>query len=317
VKRLLALCGILASPAVFGAAGTQSARPPALLTYSVVYPAGHPGGSGGGLCLARSDGSRRVRLTQRQEDRAASWSPNGRRVLFARGPTGGAAVRILVADTRGRVVRELVPAGANADPAWAPDGSRIAYVSRDRGNRLVVVTAAGRPVAEISGRGRVVSKPTWSPDGRRIAFTEELDIDTGRQSATSRIVVTDADGTDRRVLVSLAADPAWSPDGSKVAYVAFPSRLAEAGDIAVVNADGTGAHTLTATREAESRPAWSPSGRLIAFARGTTATGSAIVLVSTSGGTEHIAVRRRAYGAVDPAWRPRALLPRARRPACS
>ena len=73
MKRLLALCGIGASLAVTGATDTQSARPPTLLTYAVE--------SSGGLCLARPDGTRRVRLTA-GKDQAPSWSPNGRRVVF-------------------------------------------------------------------------------------------------------------------------------------------------------------------------------------------------------------------------------------------
>ena len=313
MKRFLALCGILASPALAGAADLKSAKPPALLTYSVSYGLGQPGG----LCMGRSDGTRRVRLTRRQEDRSASWSPNGRRVVFARGANGGSSVRILVADTRGRVVRELAPAGLNADPAWSPTGGRIAYVSRDRGSQVVIVTTTGQRVGVISGRTRLLSRPTWSPDGRRLAFAEELDIDGAQQSATSRIVVSNADGSGRRVLVALAADPAWSPDGSKIAYVAFSSRLAAAGDVAVINANGTGGHTLNSTPQAESRPAWSPNGRLIAFARATTPTATAVLLVPSPGGAERAIARPRAASTLDPAWRPQVKLPKARRSACS
>jgi Tol biopolymer transport system component len=304
VKRLLALCGIGASLAVTGATDTRSARPPTLLTYAVE--------SSGGLCLARPDGSRRVRLT-RGKDQAPSWSPNGRRVVFAR--QVGTASRIVVADTRGRVVRSLTQAGAFADPAWSPDGTRIAYVARDGRSRVVIVSTAGRVLGQLlAAPTGFISRPAWSPDSRRIAFAEEIAMESGRSGA-SRIVVANTDGTGRRVLVAQASDPAWSPSGTKIAYVSYPSRLSETGSIVVANADGSGAQHLTAAGRSELRPAWSPGGQRIAFTR-VTGGKSTIVVGRADGTAERVAVGARGSGGVNPAWRPAVLLPKARRPAC-
>ena len=304
MKRLLALCGIGVSLAVTGATDTRSARPPTLLTYSVE--------SSGGLCLARPDGTRRVRLTA-GKDQAPSWSPNGRRVVFSR--QVGTASRILVADTRGRVVRSLTPAGAFADPAWSPDGTRIAYVSREGRSRVVIVSTTGRAIGELlAAPTGFISRPTWAPDSRRVAFAEEIAMDSG-PSGASRIVVANADGTGRRVLVGQASDPAWSPNGSKIAYVSYPSRLSETGSIVVADADGSGAHHITAAAAPESRPAWSPGGQRIAFTR--SAGGKSTIVVGRADGNgERVAVGARGSGGINPAWRPAVLLPKARRPAC-
>jgi Tol biopolymer transport system component len=305
VRRLLALCGLATSIAVPAAADTQSARPPSLLTYAVE--------SSGSLCLARADGTHRLRLI-RGKNRAPSWSPNGRSVVFSR--QVGTASRILVADTRGRVVRGLTQTGAFADPTWSSDGKRIAYVSREGRSRIVIAGSAGRVLGELfAAPAAFISRPAWAPDGRRIAYAEEIQTEQGT-AGTSRIVVVNADGSGRRVFVGQASDPAWSPNGSKIAYVAYSSRLSETGSIVVANADGSGARHITAAGGPESRPAWSPNGQQIAFTR-TAAGKSTIVVARADGSSERVVVGARGYGAVDPAWRPAVLLANARRRACS
>jgi len=59
--------------------------------------------------------------------------------------------------------------------------------------------------------------------------------------------------------------PAVSPDGTRVAMI-----LSKGGspDLYVANIDGSGLKQLTATREAESSPCWSPDGRQISAAGG-------------------------------------------------
>ena len=288
VKRLLLLGSIAVSLAAAGT--TSSARPPALLTYSL---AAQPTG----LCIARSNGSQRFRLT-RGKDSSPSWSPRGYYVAFARQIDAGRS-QILVADARGRVLRRF-GTGISTEPAWSPSGQRIAYASD---GRIIVATTAGRTVAEVAPR-TLVGGPAWSPDSRRVAFAEVREVGPG---VVRGIYVVNADGTGRRLLVGDASDPAWSPDGSKLAFVAYASRLTDSGFVTMANADGTGARRLTTTREAESQPAWSPGGGLLAFTRG-----GAIVVAPSAGGTERVAVRN----ARDPGWRAQVTLPKARRAAC-
>ncbi len=59
-------------------------------------------------------------------------------------------------------------------------------------------------------------------------------------------------------------EPAWSADGTKIAFVSGRSGSA---DIYVMNADGSGTRSLTATTQNDSHPTWEPSGERIAFAR--------------------------------------------------
>ena len=304
MQRILVLGALGASLAVAGATDTQSARPPVLLTYSVE--------SSGGLCLARADGSHRVRLT-RGKDRAPAWSPNGRFVVFSR--QVGTASRILIANARGRIVRRLTPAGAFADPTWSADGKRIAYASREGRSRIVIVGNTGRARGQVlAAPTTIVSRPSWAPGGRRLAYAEDAQTEA-EGGGTSRIVVVNADGTGRRVLAGQASDPAWSPNGSMIAYVSYPTRLADTGSIVIAKADGSGVRHLTRTGVGETRPAWSPGAQRIAFTR-VAGEKSTIVVVGADGSSERVVVGARGSGGIDPAWRPAALLPPARQRAC-
>ena len=244
-----------------------------------------------GLCMARADGTRRLRLT-RGMDSSPSWAPSGRAVVFTRGG------KVTVANARGRTTRTLA---AGSEPAWSPDGQRIAFAA---GNQILIVTAAGRPVGQVAIQS-LAGGPSWSTDSRRLAFSESQEVEQG--GTLRRVFTVNADGSSRRLLVSQASDASWSPDGSRIAYVSYASRFAETGHIAVANADGTSPRRLTRATAPESQPAWAPGGRRLALTRA-----GAIVVAKADGSDERVAVR----GGTDPAWRPPALLPRAARKAC-
>ncbi len=305
---MLVLFGVAAALAgLTGMGATRPANRTALITFAVV------GSPPGGLCVVRPDGSRRLRLT-RGDDRTPSWSPDGRYVAFSR--RLGERSLIHVADARGQTVRRFGRGPVNDDPAWSPDGQSIAYSAGvGRSSRIVVASASGEVVHELHTRGGFASRPAWSPDSKRIAYVQQPDSDVANEGAPSRILVASADGSSQRVLVGSAGDPAWRPGGAEIAYIAYGSRFAESGSVVVADADGRNPRRVTDARRFHSRPAWSPGGKLLAFARGSRA-GSTIVVAARDGSGERVAVKSSSYGAVDPAWRPRAVLPATMRVAC-
>jgi Tol biopolymer transport system component len=90
---------------------------------------------------------------------------------------------------------------------------------------------------------------------------------TGEQLAFVRsgsIWTIGADGASARLLIRDAHSPAWSPDGSRIAFVSARSGDEE---IYVARANGRDVRRLTRHAGADLGPAWSRSGRRIAWSR--------------------------------------------------
>jgi TolB protein len=310
MKRVFVLAMVAA--AVFPAASVDSARPPQLLTYSLSTSSrGSTTIGGDGLCLARANGANSVHVTRQKDDRTPAWSPNGRYVAFARQFKSDRIFDLLVADSRGRVIRNLSDKQTvmETSPTWSPDSKRLAFAGGWRGTSVWIADRAGTYVRRFVADA---SQPAWSPDGKRLAFTSL----TGPLEREPRLETLRINRTGRRVIAANASDPTWSPDGRRLAFVRqMGPGLSE---IAVANADGTGSRALTESPAQEFAPAWSPNGNWIAFERravGDLTDRHWIVVADAETGAERWTIRH-GYGLHDPSWRSPVLLPRARRASC-
>ena len=123
-------------------------------------------------------------------------------------------------------------------------------------------------IADFDGHGAqsvtasdntIVAAPTWVPGKMVLYYTSyklgnpdifRHDLSSGQRTPVARYS-------------GLNTSAAVSPDGSRVVMI-----LSKSGspDVFVCNADGSGLKQLTATREDESSPCWSPDGNWICFA---------------------------------------------------
>jgi Tol biopolymer transport system component len=163
-----------------------------------------------------------------------SWSPDGRKVVFA---NASYLSQLIIADVESGRTEDIGDLGYGKEtagtemPDWSPNGKEIVYVGWDKASQL----EGGGYVPRIS---------------RLYIF--DLEARTYRR-------LTDGTFQDR--------EAAYSPDGKQIAFVSNRSRNFE---LWVVNRDGANLRKLTdvgkqGLQVARDKPAWSPDQRKIVF----------------------------------------------------
>jgi eukaryotic-like serine/threonine-protein kinase len=186
-----------------------------------------------------------------------------------------AAVAFLAAAIAWSVARRGVPApaawsayaqlsdaaGVETGPTLSPDGQYFAYASDARGNYdIYAQRVGGRAPVLVAGDSIDEMWPAYSPDGRQIAYNVH----------GGGVFIVGATGESARRLTSFGANAAWSPDGQRVVFGSEEVRSAynvnSSGTLWTVDvAGGEPTRLGDSTATALYQPAWSPSGRRIAF----------------------------------------------------
>ena len=174
---------------------------------------GEPDSSRNGIYTIRaSDGGGLTRMTSNPggEDSPGEYSPDGRRLVFARFDENEDPVGLYVVKTNGSHLRQITPAGTivSSSGDWSPQGNAIVFsrrVSADRRSSLWVVhsngsglreirlqaqPACGGPIADPASRGCI--HPRWSPDGKKIIFSIFTETAAGE---VENVYTVNADGT--------------------------------------------------------------------------------------------------------------------------
>jgi dipeptidyl aminopeptidase/acylaminoacyl peptidase len=174
---------------------------------------------------------------------------------------------------------------AVAEPELSPDGEHLVYsvtttnVEADkRQSDLWRVRYDGRERVQLTRTPEHgESQPRWSPDGGSLAFLS----DRGGEDAKTQVWLMPTLGGEARRVTELpegVEDYAWSPDGTQIAYVTKrgtdPDRHLNFDIYLIEPRAGAVERQLTRFEgtdlnpEWETRPAWSPDGKRIAYLQG-------------------------------------------------
>jgi TolB protein len=204
-----------------------------------------------GIWVMNADGTGLRRVTTSPSiDIEPTWSPDGKRLAFARN-VPGYKTEVFVVGVDGKGLRRLTSnRGEDFEPDWAPNGKRIAW--------SFVASRAGHPSGIFTMNPDASSKryrgqgiaPDWSPDGRRFVFTLRGELWTEAVGMTDRRRLPVAPGADAR--------PEWSPDGTQIAFLSSQGSPTAQYRLWRVDADGENRRLLTPDRESVSALSWAP-----------------------------------------------------------
>jgi len=287
MRRLTIISVLAGLVALAAASATPAAAKPPGANGQIAFARFEPALGGTVPYTVNPDGSH-VQLLFARGAEFPHWSPDGSQVsIFC--CDDGMAAHILSPDTGG--FREL----SNPDPdleihcgfSWSPDGQRLTCetfgVTDPSRNGVYTIRSS-----DGGGLTRVTSNPggddipgDYAPNGKRLVFGR-VDHPTD-PAALGLYVVKVGDNRPRQIapagLLSSFGD--WSPQRNEIVFSQHVTPDARS-SLWVVHADGTGLHEIPvqaqpacggAYSDPSSQgcfgPRWSPDGKKIVFARGT------------------------------------------------
>jgi Tol biopolymer transport system component len=217
----------------------RGTRPPGVMLLNRIGP------SSSELYVARADGGERPLFAEPSFDYHASYSPDGRWIVFTSERAGLGQADVYRVRVDGTGLEALTDSPALDDQgALSPDRTQLAFVSTRETHTaniwiLDLPTRKIRPLTNLPAlqgdpaKPNGFFRPAWFPDGRWIAFSSDRNTEwKGHSSGAGwehvqelSIYVVRPDATSLRRLTepgTCAGAPKWSPDGTRVVFYDIP-----------------------------------------------------------------------------------------------
>ncbi|HEX5849244.1 MAG TPA: CSLREA domain-containing protein [Rubrobacter sp.] len=257
------------------------------------------------------DGTGLKQLTKNNlNDFAASYSADGKKIVFQSDRTGNFEVFVMNADGTAQTNLTKNPA-TDTRPSFSPEGKKILFDSA-RGstpnNRDVfIMNSDGTGQKPLTTDPEEDSDATFSPSGDKIAFVSRR-VDP-QNNADGDIFTMNPDGTGQTRLTENAfeeGNPAFSPSGNEIAFAT--NRLGggnpEDFDIFVMTSDGSTPTNFTGSAAKDTQPAFSPDGRKLLFVSTRDGGDEDVFVMDLPSGTNQTDITPNQNSDFAPDWQP-------------
>ncbi len=165
--------------------------------------------------ISAEGGTPQEMLSEQRQQSDASWSPDGKQIVFGRPPLlreAGEKITIQILDLNSKQVSTIPDSENLFAPRWSPDGRYLAALSVDSKNLELFDFKIHKWTDWVKGLG-AISFPSWSRDGKYIYYdnTSKEMVDYRRTAVNqtrSELVV------DLKDFLRLGNWSGLAPDGS-------------------------------------------------------------------------------------------------------